>query len=101
MIGQTGPDFLPIDPLLIALASRTGFQRRQIRARTGFGIANRKVALALQDLRQVGGLLRWRTELEQCRTDCIQGQYWNRKARTLNFIKKNKLFDGPTLLTAL
>src|SRR5262249_47576500 len=52
-----GPDLLPVDDIVIAVAVGPGLERREVGARAGLGITLRPVVLARADARQVLGLL--------------------------------------------
>ncbi len=57
VLDEAGPHLLAVDDVLVAVADRSGAQRREVGARLGLGVADGEVDLAARDLRQVVRLL--------------------------------------------
>src|SRR5439155_13931129 len=64
VMGMRGPDLGAVDDVVVAIAHRAGFQRREIGAGARFGIALAPVVFAGENFRQVKVLLFGRAEAD-------------------------------------
>ena len=80
LVGVAGPDLLAVDQPVVALVLAPGLQRREVGAGARLGIALAPADLALDDLRQVLGLLLLVGELQQHRAQHPDAERDQRRA---------------------
>src|SRR6185312_11260163 len=79
-VGVAGPDLLAIDQPVVALVLAAGLQRGEVRPRARLGVALAPADLAVDDLRDVLGLLLFAGELQQHRPQHPQPERGERAA---------------------
>ncbi|MNX94045.1 hypothetical protein D3C86_1262610 [compost metagenome] len=94
-VRQGGPGLLAVDHVVIALAHRAGFQRRQIRAGPGFGVALAPPVLTGKNPGKEVCFLLGGAELDDHRGDHFQAERHHfRCARGKAFFVENMLLHG-------
>jgi hypothetical protein len=101
VVRQAGEDLAAVDHVVVAVALGAGLERGQVGARVGLRVADREVALAGQDARQVLGLLGFAAEAHQRGADGVERQEGQRKAGRLHLVGEQELIEDRPRLAAV
>ncbi len=101
VVGVGGVALLPVDHVLVAVAHGARRERGEIGARAGLGVAHAEEQLALHDAGQQLRLLLRRSVLHQRRSDRVDGDDRERRARAIGLVPEDELLDRRAALAAV
>ena len=96
--GQARVNLGAVDDIFLPVAHGTGLQRGQVGTRVRFGVADTKVDVSRQNLRQEELLLLLRSEIHDRRSDRVDGQHRHRRSAAHRFVEEDELLDGRAAL---